>query len=140
MSSRRTFIRNFDYEEFDCPRSKGSGQRHMDRELLLMLDEAQNKYPHKMKIVRGYVTPQYAREISIPTHSPHMLGKAVCIFAKHPKRRFFLIAALLEVGFTRFLVGPDYVYVDNDELKPTMFIAVSREPKLNYSILDGYDE
>lgn len=128
----RTFLRHFDYDEFDCYYQENSGYRHMDREFLLMLDEARDICGLKFKILRGYVSPLLIGRdgVKVPSNSPHMLGKAACIWCQHSEKRFRIVASLLEVGFHRIGIGPDYIYVDNDEARPPMMNSFLRDLSL----------
>lgn len=126
----RTFIRYFDYSEFDCPYAQGSGYRHMDREFLVMLDEARYLCNFKFKVLRGYVSSMYKDRLIMLDDSPHLLGKAAVLHCKVPKLRLRMVAALLEVGFHRIGIGPDYIYVDNDEVKDPMLIVLSKDRTL----------
>ena len=74
MASTRTFIRNFDYTEFDCYTTPNSGYRHMDREFLLMIDEARQIANLQFRILRGYVTPAHSERLNLPKDHPHLLG------------------------------------------------------------------
>lgn len=136
----KTFIRNFDYNEFDCYLQEGSGYRHMDREFLLMIDEMQEKTTLQIRVMRGYVSPQMAERVGLPKDHPHLLGRAACIWCKDPKKRIVLVAALLEVGFHRIGIGPDYLYFDNDEARPAQLYVLSRDKSLIRYLNKAYIE
>lgn len=134
----RTFLRYFDYSEFDCYYEENSGYKHMDREFMLMLDEARHLYGLDMKIMRAYVSPKLRPKLSIVNDSPHLLGKAACIWCKHPEKRYRMVAALLEVGFHRIGIGPDYIYIDNDEARPPMLTTFIKDASLNKYLNKSY--
>lgn len=129
-STSRTFIRYFDYTEFDCYTSLNSGYRHMDREFLLMIDEARYIAGIQFKILRGYVTPAHAERLSLPKDHPHLIGRAACIWCKDASKRLKIVASLMEVGFQRIGIAPDHIYVDNDDSRPPMISLFSRDSKL----------
>lgn len=130
MASTRTFIRNFDYTEFDCYTTPGSGYLHMDRDFLLMIDEARQIANLQFKILRGYVTPAHSERLSLPKDHPHLLGRAACIWCKDSSKRLKIISSLLEVGFDRIGIAPDHIYIDNDDTRPPMISLFSRDTKI----------
>jgi len=137
-STSRTFIRNFDYSEFDCYTTPGSGYKHMDREFLLMIDEARQIAGITFKILRGYVTPAHSDRINLPKDHPHLLGRAACIWCKDSSKRLKIVSSLLEVGFVRIGISPEHIYIDNDETRPPMISLFSRDTKIMKFVNDDF--
>jgi zinc D-Ala-D-Ala carboxypeptidase len=90
----------------------------MDREFLFMLDQARHLCKIKFKIVKGYVSPDGQTRKNELNRSSHLIGRACEIFCQNSYKRYRIITALLEVGFTRIGFADDRIYVDNDDLKP----------------------
>ena len=90
----------------------------MDREFLMMLDEARHLCKIKFKIVKGYVSPDGQTRKNELNNSSHLLGRACEIFCQNNYKRYRIMTALLEVGFTRIAFSDNRLYVDNDDLKP----------------------
>mgnify|MGYP003132653736 CR=1 FL=1 len=112
-------LKYFTYEEFDCPytQTHSSGFRHMDREFLHTLDRARHLAELKFKILKGYISPSYAHRCNELSNSSHLIGRAAVIQCKNIYKRYRIITALLEAGFTRIGIHHKYLYVDNDDLK-----------------------
>jgi len=90
----------------------------MDREFLMLLDQARHLAKLRFKIIKGYVSPEGQKRKNELSRSSHMIGRACEIFCKHNYKRYRIITALLEVGFTRIGFADDRIYVDNDDVKP----------------------
>lgn len=114
-------LRHFEYEEFDCPycktKSKDTGFRFMDRHFLWMLDEAREYAGLKFTVVKGYICPKCAYYINELPNSSHLIGRAAVIKCTNSYKRYHIVAALLEAGFSRIGIGLKYIYVDNDDMK-----------------------
>ena len=89
----------------------------MDRHFLRMLDEARDLAELKFKILKGFVCYGCRGSINELEHSSHLIGRAAVIQCKHTYKRYRIIAALLESGFTRIGIHNNYIYVDNDDMK-----------------------
>ena len=115
-------LRHFLITEFDSPDSPGSGQRYMDREFLSMIDEAAHLCKLQFLIVSGYRTITENRRWEGSTVSSHLIGKAAIIRCENSKKRYKMIASLMEVGFSRIAISRNQktIYVDNDDQKPNM--------------------
>jgi hypothetical protein len=90
----------------------------MDREFLMMLDQARHLCKLKFKIIKGYVSPDGQVRKNELNNSSHLIGRACEILCQHNYKRYRIITSLLEVGFTRIAFADDRIYVDNDDLKP----------------------
>jgi hypothetical protein len=112
-------LKNFEYEEFDCQwcSKHSTGFKNMDRHFLQMLDEARSLAELKFKVLKGFVCYGCRGKINELEHSSHLIGRAAVIQCKHSYKRYRIIAALLEAGFTRIGIHNQYIYVDNDDMK-----------------------
>lgn len=110
-------MRYFTYDEFDSPDAPGSGHE-MHQEFLDMLDDARDIAQVPFVINSGFRTEEHNR--SIPGASPtssHLVGWAADIRATTSNRRWLVIEALIQVGFTRIGVADTFVHVDCDPAK-----------------------
>ncbi len=114
--------KHFLLSEFDSPDLPGSGARHMDRDFLDMLDYAADICKLQFIIIEGYRTKFQNKRLSGHSSSAHLVGKAVVLQCKNANKRYKMIAALLESGFTRIGVSKNQktIYCDNDDLKKDM--------------------
>lgn len=108
----------FSYSEFDSEDQPGSGEKYMDREFMEMIDYARGLTRLNFKIELGYVSPFQAKRLIMSTVNSHRIGRAARIFCINANKRYQMVAALLEAGFTRIAIHPRYIYVDNDDQKP----------------------
>jgi len=110
-------MRYFTYDEFDSPDAPGSGHQ-MHQEFLEMLDDARDIAQVPFVINSGFRTEEHNR--TIPGSSPdssHLVGWAADIRATTSNRRWLVIEALIQVGFTRIGVADTFVHVDCDPAK-----------------------
>lgn len=112
-------LKHFEYEEFDCKwcGRHSTGFKNMDRHFLQMLDEARDLSELKFKILKGFVCYGCRGKINELENSAHLIGRAAVIQCKHSYKRYRIIAALLEAGFTRIGIHRNYLYVDNDDMR-----------------------
>tara|TARA_R100000742_G_C4180010_1_gene15451 strand:- start:44 stop:409 length:366 start_codon:yes stop_codon:yes gene_type:complete len=116
-------LRHFLITEFDSPDSPGSAEKYMDRDFLRMIDAAAHLCKLQFLIVSGYRTKFQNNRWNDSTVSSHLIGKAAIIRCDNSKKRYKMIASLMEVGFSRIAISKDQktIYVDNDDQKPNMF-------------------
>ena len=112
----------FKFSEFDSPDAPGSGEEHMDREFLRLLDQARAIAGVAFRITSGYRTTEYHQDLTdrgYPTSpdSAHLHGCAADIEVKNSRQRYLIIRALLTVGLNRIGIGRTFVHVDNLETK-----------------------
>jgi len=81
-------MKYFKLKEFDSPDEPGSG-KHMNKEIVHMLDAVRKKFGKPIKINSGYRTVD----------------------------RFKLLNLLLEVGFNRIGIAKSFIHVDIDKNK-----------------------
>ena len=115
-------LRHFLITEFDSPDRPGSGEKYMDREFLAMIDAAAHLCKLQFLIVSGFRTKYENSRWDDSTVSSHLIGKAAIIRCENAKKRYKMIASLMEVGFSRIGISRDQktIYVDNDDQKPNM--------------------
>jgi hypothetical protein len=106
-------MKYFNYSEFDSPDVRGSGQL-MDKNLLLMLDEARDKFDKPIHINSGFRTPSHNEVVGGVETSSHLKGLAVDISCNNNSDRFDLINCLLVVGFSRIGVAKTFIHADID--------------------------
>lgn len=109
-------MRYFTYDEFDSPDLPGSGE-FMQQEFLDLLDDARDIAGVPFIINSGFRTEGHNRAVGGKETSSHLTGWAADIRATTSNRRYLVIAALCEVGFTRIGVADTFVHVDLDPSK-----------------------
>tara|TARA_R100001440_G_C2520264_1_gene118783 strand:- start:2037 stop:2333 length:297 start_codon:yes stop_codon:yes gene_type:complete len=94
----------------------------MNRDFLDMLDYAADVCKLQFIIIDGYRTKKQNTRLSGASNNSHLIGRAVVLQCKNANKRYKMIAALLESGFTRIGIGKDQktIYCDNDDHKPDM--------------------
>ena len=105
-------MRYFNYYEFDSPDVDGSGQM-MDKDFLEMLDEARAIADLPFTINSGFRTPAHNEKVG-KKDSSHLKGCAADIKCNDSRRRFIILDALLQVGFSRIGIGQTFIHVDSD--------------------------
>lgn len=108
-------LKYFTFEEFDSPDLPGSGEKYMDREFLQMLDEARGLCGLQFKITSGYRSKNHNLKVGGVSSSSHLVGRACDLVCTNTNKRYKIIAALLEAGFTRIGVAKTFIHVDNDD-------------------------
>jgi len=109
-------LKYFNYNEFDSPDEPGSG-KHMDSDLLIMIDKAREIYGKPMRITSGYRTEDHNQKVGGVSSSSHLKGLAIDVACIRSKDRFEMLAALIEVGFNRIGVAGTFIHVDTDKNK-----------------------
>jgi zinc D-Ala-D-Ala carboxypeptidase len=112
----------FTYEEFDCPDAPGSARKHMNVHFINSLEYAREDAGIPFVITSGYRTREYndkLRALGYETSrkSAHIKGLAADIATKNSEERYIILCALINEGFTRIGIGPDFIHVDCDESK-----------------------
>lgn len=115
-------LKYFDIKEFDSPDEEGSGEM-MDVEFLEKLDVARDIAQFPFIITSGFRTVAYNRMLkdkgySASNKSSHLLGYAADIHCTDSRKRYLLVEALLDAGFTRIGIAGSFIHVDNDPEKP----------------------
>lgn len=99
-----------------CP---STGECDMDEAFMLRLDHARELADTPFVITSGYRNRDYNATLKgSVSGSAHILGLAVDIAFKSSAQCFAIVNALLEAGFVRIGIGPDFIHVDDDMNKP----------------------
>ena len=106
-------MRYFTLDEFDSPDLPGSGA-FMDNGFLQALDEARHIAGVPFRVNSGFRTEAHNARVGGSPASSHMQGYAADISATSSNRRWLIIAALLQAGFTRIGVADTFVHCDMD--------------------------
>ena len=106
-------MRYFTLDEFASPDLPGSGA-FMQQEFLDRLDEARHLARVPFRINSGFRTEDRNKRVGGTQYSSHLTGWAADISATNSNRRWLIIEALLQVGFTRIGVADTFVHVDMD--------------------------
>ena len=112
-------MRFFDISEFDSPDKPGSGEM-MDRDFLLLLDEARDIAGIPFRIGSGFRTPEWHADLTrrgykTAKNSPHLLGLAADITVTNSRERWLVMDALLTVGIVRLGIGENFIHCDIDD-------------------------
>ena len=114
-------LKYFRLEEFSSPDSHGSGEM-METDFLEMLDIARDIAGFPFIINSGFRSIAHNQEINGARNSSHLMGWAADLHCGTGKRRFLMIEALLDAGFTRLGIGENFIHADCDPNKPQMTI------------------
>ena len=110
-------MKHFEIEDFNCP---CCNQVFMHGDFLISLDDARELADVPFKITSGYRCSKYQKALKERGYetahgiSPHQKGVACDISVINDERRWQIINALFEVGFTRIGIGSNFVHVDKD--------------------------
>ncbi len=116
----------FKLEEFASPDDLTSGSM-MEEEFLERLDLARDIAGFPFIINSGFRTIAHNQALKekgykVAKNSSHLLGWAADLHCGSSKRRFLMLEALLDAGFTRIGIGSNFLHCDNDPEKPDMTI------------------
>ena len=103
---------------FDSPDAPGSAYRFMEREPVVALDRAAQRYEYIPNVILGYTSKTVADKMGLVSVDSHRIGKAVRVRCVGYKKRLVLVRTLMEQGVQRFGIAKDFVYFDTDEMKP----------------------
>ena len=109
-------MKYFSYNEFDSPDEIGSG-KHMDHDLLVMIDRARALYGKPIVVTSGFRTESHNEKVGGVKSSSHLKGLAIDVACVRSKDRFKMLTALLEVGFNRIGVASTFIHIDVDKNK-----------------------
>lgn len=87
-------------------------ESQMNTAFLKQLEEAYHVYP--FRLTSAYRSPEWERKHGRAGTSAHTLGRAVDIATPDSRTRYYVLLALLRVGFSRFGIGKAFIHVDND--------------------------
>jgi zinc D-Ala-D-Ala carboxypeptidase len=111
----------FKLSEFDSPDQEGSGEM-MEPSVIEALDVARDIAGFPFIVLSGFRSVAHNRKLlsdgyAASPKSSHLLGWAVDIAVPSSRKRFIMVEALLDAGFTRFGIGEDFIHVDMDPQK-----------------------
>lgn len=118
----------FEWSDFDCPLSPGSGERYMDRQFVLTLERivfAENIHMRKNQITLAYVSSRRADQLSLEMNNSHRAGLAVRIRSTNPERTYKLVRGAMRENIRQIAVcsRKNYVYLANDILKDDLYLT-----------------
>lgn len=111
------------WDLFDSPDQPGSGYKFMEREPVLILDNAIHMMQRKMftKVVMGYASPYWANRCKLSINDSHRIGKAITLKCPDAAKKHDLVKALLSLGVERIALQKngkeELVYFDTDTQK-----------------------
>jgi hypothetical protein len=111
-------LRVLRWSMFDSPDTPGSAYRFMEREPVVALDRAAQRYEYIPNVILGYTSKTVADKMGLVSVDSHRIGKAVRVRCVGYKKRLVLVRTLMEQGVQRFGIAKDFVYFDTDEMKP----------------------
>ena len=106
----------FTLEEFSSPDKLGSGSM-MNHKLMQMIDIARDIAGFPFIINSGFRTIEHNRRVGGAPNSSHLLGLAADVHCGGSHKRFLMLEAFLEAGFTRIGVGENFMHIDIDSEK-----------------------
>ena len=126
LKTKEMKFKYFTYNEFDCKGGLGKGES-MNDDFICMLDDAREEAGIPFKIVSGFRTPEYNKQLidygfKASATSSHLIGLAVDIEAKTSLERFKIVTALLKVGINRIGLGKEFIHADYDTNKTSKLI------------------
>ena len=104
----------FTSEEFEC---KCCGKEEMDQAFIGRLNEARRFAGTSFVVNSGFRCPKHNKEVKGKEDSAHLYGLAADIETKTDSKRYRVVTALLDAGFTRIGIGNGFVHVDEDRKK-----------------------
>lgn len=116
-------INYFSKNEFNCNCNTAFCTKNkMSNSFVKMLDMARTKARTPFKVTSGFRCKHKQAALvksgaSSKTKSSHELGLACDIFAPTDKKRSKILWGLIQVGFTRFGIGRNWIHVDQDHNK-----------------------
>lgn len=115
----------FKASEFKCKCGACKmGLRDMDETFVQRLDLARSIAKTPFTINSAVRCETHNERSGGRKNSAHLSGHAVDIRCTDSRKRFQIIAALIQVGFNRIGVYNSFIHVDNDETKPTRVVWV----------------
>ena len=106
----------FTEEELKC--KCGCNTYNTEEEFLARLNIARGIAGKPWKVTSGCRCKEHNKAVGGTANSAHLKGLAVDIAAPIGTKKFEIIKAALESGFTRIGVGSNFVHIDGDVSKP----------------------
>lgn len=92
-------------------------QGEFDKNFLEKLNKAREQAGIPFVINSGYRCEKHNKEVGGSNTSSHLKGIATDIRCDDSNKRFNIVVALLEAGFTRIGIGKNFIHVDDDKEK-----------------------
>ena len=105
----------FSKEEVNC--NCGCGFAIMVEPFVNRLVAARFQCEYAFKIRSWCRCRKWNIEVGGTILSSHLKGLAVDIEVEKSRERFGILKSLILAGFDRFIIGPDYIHVDDDDVK-----------------------
>lgn len=106
----KALSKHFNESEFQC---KCCGVVKIDQVLVDKLEQVRVIYNKPMNILSGYRCPHHNAEVGGVDNSYHMKGMAADISCDTNTNRYFLLKAIMEVGFNRIgIYKQGFIHVD----------------------------
>ena len=111
---------HFTEEEFRCP--CGCETLNPNRSFLERLERARVRAGIPFKVTSGSRCPEHNEDVGGKNSSSHLAddtleSRAADVWTRASRQRFLIRKALIQVGFTRFGTGTDFIHVDDDPTK-----------------------
>ena len=104
-------LTHFQDSEFDC---KHCGLNAMQESFLVRLDKAREIAGIPFVINSGFRCLVHNRNIGSSDTSSHPKGRAADIRCRTSRSRFRVFKGLMDAGFTRIGIRPNFIHVDSD--------------------------
>jgi zinc D-Ala-D-Ala carboxypeptidase len=111
-------VKYFTLEEFDC---QHTGENRMEQDFLDKLDALREHCGFPFVITSGYRSPDHPLEAVKEIPGTHAQGIAADIKITNSARRYAIIKAALEHGFTGLGVAGDFIHVDTRGTVPVIW-------------------
>lgn len=111
-------MKYFTLEEFDC---QHTGENRMEQAFLDKLDALREHCGFPFVITSGYRSPDHPLEARKEIPGTHAQGIAADIKITNSARRYAIIKAALEHGFTGLGVAGDFIHVDTRGTVPVIW-------------------
>jgi uncharacterized protein YcbK (DUF882 family) len=111
-------LKHFKLGEFNC---RCCGENKMDEHFLYMLDDAREYSGIPFIITSGYRCPKHNKEVG-STSNNHTKGVAADIRCNNSANRFIIIKALVQTGFSRIGIYPNFIHVDSNNKPNAIWI------------------
>lgn len=85
----------------------------MDPEFLRMLNKARSIAGKPWKVNSAYRCPEHNQKVGGKKNSAHVLGCAADISAPTSAKKFEIVNAAIQAGFTRIGIGSNFVHLDS---------------------------
>ncbi len=111
-------MRHFTPDEFNCKCGECvRGYDDMQEELITRLDDARERAGVPFVITSAVRCEKHNRAVGGVDSSAHVDGWAVDIAASGSRKRWHVVSALIEAGFTRIGIADTFVHADCDPSK-----------------------